>query len=432
MWTIPRMWENETCIVIGGGASVPRQFDVPESIIQNVFRGNLSPAVYSPYMASIHNEHIIAVNMAFKLGSWIDVLFFGDGGFWKKNKDDILSFNGLRVTCATEEDTNYFGKVHRVYRDPKVRQGISTRSGCISWNHNSGAAAINFAVHTGVKRIILLGFDMKLDSDNNQHWHKFYAKKSTSSANELFKVHRKGFVDIANALKGKVEIINACPDSTIVAFPKMDFKSIILDSKLPTEDVFTTIYEKRLWKSSESVSGTGSELKSTVNIRKQIPHIFTKYGIKRVLDVGCGDFNWMQKIANTFEYYLGIDVVKLIIQQNISKYQTDSIQFKHNWIGSMYLEPYNFDVIILSDVLVHLSFNDIKLVLQKIAKSGIKYVLMTHFTGISENKDIVTGGWRPIRWDLPPFNLISPLEVIQHSDEQDRNATSKTLSLWEV
>ena len=42
-----------------------------------------------------------------------------------------------------------------------------------------------------------------------------------------------------------------------------------------------------------------------------------------MLDGGCGDFNWMQKIVNNFDYYLGIDVVDEIINKNNELYKNN-------------------------------------------------------------------------------------------------------------
>ena len=228
MWSIPRIWDGGQCIIIGGGASVPRQFGVPESIIQNVFKGVSSVEEYSPYMERIHSQHIIAVNMAYKLGNWVDCMFFGDDSFYrsKNNVADLLRFSGLRLTCAQRIPfTNGTFKV--ISRDAKKKYGISFSSNQVAWNDHSGGAAINLAVHFGVSRIILLGFDMKLDADNNQHWHKFYPKLK-SSPTSVMQRHLKGYPTIANDLKGKVEVINCSPDSAITVFPKINFKDLRL------------------------------------------------------------------------------------------------------------------------------------------------------------------------------------------------------------
>lgn len=225
MWTVPRMWEQETCIIIGGGASIPRQFGVPEMVIDEVLKGQRGPDAYSPYMESIHGCHVIAINIAFKIGPWMDCLFFGDSGFFSKYTDQIFAWKGLRVTCG-ESMGDYSGKIKVLGRD-RAKHGICFNPNTVCWNFNSGGAAINFAVHTGVNRIILLGYDMKLDEQKNQHFHNYY-HGNVKTVGATMAMHMKGFPVIAEALKDKVEIINASPDSALTCFPKMPFKEIKL------------------------------------------------------------------------------------------------------------------------------------------------------------------------------------------------------------
>ena len=49
------------------------------------------------------------------------------------------------------------------------------------------------------------------------------------------------------------------------------------------EETFTEIYEKNLWKSTESVSGMGSEIEYAKSISKELPVLLQKYNIKSIL-----------------------------------------------------------------------------------------------------------------------------------------------------
>ena len=227
-WKVPRIWEGGRCIVIGGGPSILRQFDVPNHVIQSVYSGQSSPVVYSPYLQPIHGEHVIGVNMAMKFGSWVDVLFFGDGGFWNRHRDDIMDFQGLRVTTSKKahEAVPNNRRIKYLKVNSKVH-GLCLQPTSLCWNLNSGAAAINLAVLFGVKQVILLGFDMKLDESVNQHWHKFY-KSNPKTVKGTFKMHMKAFPAILEDAKPLgVEIINANPDSEIPDFRKVPIKELI-------------------------------------------------------------------------------------------------------------------------------------------------------------------------------------------------------------
>lgn len=225
-WKVPRIWEGGTAIVIGGGPSMLKQFNIPDSIIQDVYAGKIQHSSYSPYLEQIHKQHVIAVNVAYKIGTWIDVVFFGDPSTWQEDKTELIKFKGLRVTCANE--LNNDTRLKWLERDPRKRHGISNNPEMVAWNSNSGGACINLAVHFGVKRIILLGFDMKLDEGKNQHWHKLYSTSKTQ-LESTFRRHLTGFQEMKRDLDQLgIEVINANPDSAITVFPRMNFKDIKL------------------------------------------------------------------------------------------------------------------------------------------------------------------------------------------------------------
>jgi len=226
-WRVPRLWENGTAVILGGGPSILKQFNVPEDVIKGVYSGTLQPSAYSPYLEPIHKMHVIAVNVAYKIGPWIDIMFFGDTSTWLEERKDLPAFKGLRVTCA--DDLPHIPWVKHLKKTQKRRCGITTDPSMVTWNSNSGSAAINLAVHLGVKRIILLGFDMSLDKDENQHWHKLHEDTAPSVMNRSMKVHLSTFPEIKKDLDLLgIEVINANPESRIECFTRMNFKDIKL------------------------------------------------------------------------------------------------------------------------------------------------------------------------------------------------------------
>lgn len=64
----------------------------------------------------------------------------------------------------------------------------------------------------------------------------------------------------------------------------------------PVENVFTEIYQNNFWGDEESVSGSGSNEEQTRVIVEKIPELLEKYKITSLLDLPCGDFNWMRKL----------------------------------------------------------------------------------------------------------------------------------------
>ena len=229
-WQVPHIWEEGDVWIIGGGPSVPKQFDVPEKIIHSVVRGTSSPSAYSPYMTSLHDKHVIGVNVAYLIGDWIDMVFFGDSGFFLQHQGALSKFQGLRVSCHPKAES--ISWVKYLSRDKSHPLGISSNPKKVSWNGNSGAAAISVAANAGAKRIILLGFDMKLGGDNVQHWHDLYGRSAINDERRARKMpfhrHLRGFPEIARDAKNRgIEVLNASTDSAIECFRKVSVKELL-------------------------------------------------------------------------------------------------------------------------------------------------------------------------------------------------------------
>jgi len=238
-WSVPKIWEGGECWIIGGGPSVTEQFEIPKDIVQGVRNKDLPPSAYSPYLVSIHGKHVIGINAAYLIGDWIDMVFFGDRGFFVANRKQLAEFPGLKVTCCPGISAHQYDLDHIKYlqKDRKRTKGISRNSSMVSWNANSGAAAISVAVHAGVTRIVLLGFDMKLGEGDVQHWHNLYKKDAPprkrrnnkpNKAGLPFHRHLLGFPVIAkDAHQMGIEILNASPDSAITDFRKCTVKELL-------------------------------------------------------------------------------------------------------------------------------------------------------------------------------------------------------------
>lgn len=111
------------------------------------------------------------------------------------------------------------------------------------------------------------------------------------------------------------------------------------------------------------------------------------------VDVGCGDFNVGRQIAPLFDSYIGCDVVSAVVEENRARF------------GDMFLHrdatrdviP-SSDVVIIREVLQHLSNADIAAVLANLkANTRFKYLIVTEavYTGpdFVPIVDIVTGEW---------------------------------------
>lgn len=168
--------------------------------------------------------------------------------------------------------------------------------------------------------------------------------------------------------------------------------------------VFSHIYRNRLWGQAESVSGTGSTLAQTAVLRAQLPALCKRYGIKTLLDIPCGDFNWMRAVDLGGIAYQGADVVGELIQTCRAHYATNDIQFE---VMDLLEDPLpQVDLILCRDCMVHFSDRDVFKALENLRNSGSRYLLTTSFSGRASNTDIVTGQWRPLNLEIAPFHLV--------------------------
>ncbi len=230
MWNIPKIWQDGECYIIGGGPSIIEQFNITQEIVDKVRSKELSLDSFSPYLKSIHNKHIIGVNMSYQLGNWVDMVFFGDMCFYRGNKNELLQFPGMKITCRHDFKSGKYKsqKIRYIQKDGNKPDGITIKKNKVSWNLNSGAAAINLAVQLGVKKIILLGFDMDI-TNKWQHWHDAYNRGVITNMDSLpFERHLRCFPAIKNDLDGLgIEIINCSPNSVINSFKKKNINEIL-------------------------------------------------------------------------------------------------------------------------------------------------------------------------------------------------------------
>lgn len=198
-----------------------------------------------------------------------------------------------------------------------------------------------------------------------------------------------------------------------------------------SEELFTNVYRLGCWKNEETCSGSGSTIAQTTYLRGEIEKLIKDFEITSILDIPCGDFNWMKLVDIDNCYYIGADIVKPMIETNNKLYSNININFrKFNAIKDNLPKV---DIIICRDLFVHMPIKAIKKVLQNFKKSGSTYLLATTFINTNFNNDINFGDWRPINLQMPPFSLQPPILVInENCTENNGMYKDKSLGLWKI
>lgn len=93
-------------------------------------------------------------------------------------------------------------------------------------NGNSGFQALNLATLLGARRVLLLGFDMRLGADGRKHW--FGDHPAPLVQEVLFDLWRANAEHIAvDARVRGIEIVNATPGSALECFERVELGEVL-------------------------------------------------------------------------------------------------------------------------------------------------------------------------------------------------------------
>jgi len=191
--------------------------------------------------------------------------------------------------------------------------------------------------------------------------------------------------------------------------------------------IFSQIYANGAWvmrENQDSLSGVGSSGYATGELSGQLAAFLREVGCRRLVDIGCGDFNWMGAVAGDFEY-LGLDVVPQVIEQNMARYSNGGRRrFLCADATSGPIEP--GDVAICREVLFHLSFEDGLRLMRNVRAAGFQYVLFTTDKSVWFNSDIRSGDFRRINLLKSPYGLPVPLRELT----DDKVSKGRALGVW--
>lgn len=208
-WRVPREWEGETAFIIGGGPSLTR-----------LGHDRLIPRLYG-------RHPVIAVNNAYELAPWAEVLWWADTLWLQDNWTDLHRHVGWYKVTRQRAALKNVSK--RLVPDwlkwvktlrCKSQAGLSLEPDTICGRHG-GHHAINLAVLFGVKRIVLLGYDLHRREPAGYNWHNRH--KRPTPAHNYGPVYRADLEATAPLLKAAgVEVLNGNPQSALRCFPFAD------------------------------------------------------------------------------------------------------------------------------------------------------------------------------------------------------------------
>ncbi len=189
-WTVPPMWEGRTVAVMASGPSMS------QAVADRV----------------AHLPRVV-VNSTYRLAPDADVIYAGDAKWWNANQQ-ALDCSGIKASVEIHPGI--------IPRDMPAgvcilrnggRDGFDPNPGIVRTYANSGAVALQIAVHARAARVLLLGFDYR-----GEHWHGKHQRSLGNPSAEYLAKCVVRFRTLAKYLRA--EVLNCSPDSALDCFPK--------------------------------------------------------------------------------------------------------------------------------------------------------------------------------------------------------------------
>jgi SAM-dependent methyltransferase len=165
----------------------------------------------------------------------------------------------------------------------------------------------------------------------------------------------------------------------------------------------------------ESASGPGSSLVTAEPCLNLLNEIIPKLGITSILDLGCGDWNWMQNAAwrsNPNVRYEGWEAHEGLVNTLNASFGNERTSFR---VGDLTTEAFpKVDLIICRDVFFHLPLHISEGVIRRIRANGGLF-LSTSFLDEASNSGIGRAYLKIQNWGFYRINLdISPFDLRPH------------------
>jgi 2-polyprenyl-3-methyl-5-hydroxy-6-metoxy-1,4-benzoquinol methylase len=199
---------------------------------------------------------------------------------------------------------------------------------------------------------------------------------------------------------------------------------------------FGRVFRWNLFFGKESRSGRGSDADQTEVLRAELPKLLRDLGVTSLLDLPCGDLNWISKTNLDGISYKGVDVVPDLISKLAMEHPQSGKSFEVADI-TYQVPSGNFDAILCRDLFVHLSTIDIAKALHNLKKTGATYLLTTHFSDPRPYRNLpqipFRVGWRPINFLMPPFRFPTPLALLNEKCTEAKGQFSdKSIGVWRL
>lgn len=216
-------WAGATAVIIGGGPSLST------AQVECVGAACAASGVAGNGHADGRRVYAIAVNDAYRLAPFAEVLYFADSHWWEwhRARPEFVEYAGQKCTIqnsganVTDEAVHMLRNAHHPY----LGNGLSLDPGVLVSGRNSGFQALNLAILAGAKSVLLLGFDGRPDKTGRTHWFGEHPRPTPASAYEHY---RRAFSAAERMIAAAgVRVLNCSPGSGIDSFPKVALENAL-------------------------------------------------------------------------------------------------------------------------------------------------------------------------------------------------------------
>jgi len=238
----------------------------------------------------------------------------------------------------------------------------------------------------------------------------------------------------------------------------------VCESPLHTRDAFDKVYTSGMWSNSRPLrkpadfynnahwppgemirysssgegSGRGPNTETSLAI---ILQSIDKYNVSSMIDIPCGDVNWIfdSYATDTLPVYIGLDITKDVIELNKQRFAHhvnkhfslwDAISCDLPKIRDLSSESVSedeesyksVDLVHVRDVIQHLSLAQGVQYFCNIFRSGARVLITTSYNDETANRDITEGDWYTNNLLLEPFSF-PEAECVQTHPQHEADYT---------
>jgi SAM-dependent methyltransferase len=169
-----------------------------------------------------------------------------------------------------------------------------------------------------------------------------------------------------------------------------------------SREAFESVYSDGRWGFG---SGHGSLPRTTRPYRRFLEEFLVANRVGRVVDFGCGDWQFSRLVDWDGASYTGVDIVPSVIERNREQYGRPGVEFMVTPEDPAQLP--DAELLICKDVLQHLPNSDVQAFLDIVVPRYPMSLIINDSAYYQHelNREIKAGEWRPVDVRRAPFDF---------------------------